>query len=365
MSRTPMTRTNIVIDESALLHNIQCVKNYTPESPIIAMVKANAYGHGMNRVTQVLAPEVDMFGVACLEEAQALRALMPAKPILLAGGVFSPEEWKDVFEGNFEVVIHSFWQIESLLSFKPSFNQVPRKICVWLKIDTGMHRLGFVPEDVLKAYEKLSICPHINQPIGLMTHFACADDESNFMTEKQLQQFKLSVASLPSQKWSLANSAGIIAWPETRHGYIRPGIMLYGISPFDNKIGKDLGLKPVMCLQSHIMTIKICQAGESVGYGATWRASKISRIATVSVGYGDGYPRHISSEAVVWINNRYFPVVGRVSMDMLGIDVSEDAQIQAGDCVELWGTHLPVEQVARFAGTSPYEVLTQVRGRGF
>lgn len=350
-----MSRTKAVINENALLHNIQRVKQFAPNSPIIAMVKANAYGHGMERVSQVLAPEVDMLGVACLQEAQALRKILPKKPILLMGGVFAKEEWAAVFEGNFDVVIHQFWQIEGL----------DTECGVWLKIDTGMHRLGFTPEELPSAYEKLSVSKGI-KPIGFMTHFACADDVSNPMTAQQMERFQSVIECLPKEapkQYSFANSAAIMAWPVSRQGYIRPGIMLYGVSPFVDKTGTDLELKPVMSLQSHIVAIKTCKKDETVGYGAMWRASETCRIAVVAAGYGDGYPRHVSQDAVVWVNGHYLPIVGRVSMDMLVINLLDCLEAKVGDLVELWGENLPVERVARFANTSPYELVTQICSR--
>jgi alanine racemase len=365
------SRTQLVIDDDALLHNTQRVKFFikdcTPPLKIIAMIKANAYGHGAKHVAKIIDSEVDVLGVACLEEGTALRAIIPKKPILLMGGVFSKEDWGRVFEGNFDVVIHSFWQIESLLAFCAEHAFEAHSIDVWLKINSGMHRLGFEKKEAIRAYEVLYACEYINKPLGIMTHFACADDIENPMTQKQIEQFESVVAMLPesfSLKRSLANSAGIMGWPNARQGYVRPGIMLYGISPFANKTGSDLGLKPVMSFLSHVFSIIDCEAEESVGYEAIWRATKKSRIAIIAAGYGDGYPRHVNSEAKVWINNAYYPIVGRVSMDMLAVDVSEGPLVQVGDVVELWGEHLPVEIVASFANTSPYELVTQARSRG-
>lgn len=366
------SRTQLIIDDKALLNNIQRVKFFikdcTPSLPIIAMIKANAYGHGAKHVAKTLDSEVDVFGVACLEEGQSLRVIMPKKPILLMGGVFSKEDWHEVFEGHFDVVIHSLWQVESLLGFcseNRSDEQSP--INVWLKINSGMHRLGFTNSEVIRAYEALNVCDYINKPLGVMTHFACADEIENPMTQKQIDQFESIVSMLPDNvnlKRSLANSAGIIAWPGARQGYVRPGIMLYGVSPFAGKVGSDLGLKPVMSFLSHIFSIINCEKGESVGYSAIWRATKKSRLAIVAAGYGDGYPRHVNANAKVWINNTCYPLVGNVSMDMLVVDISADSSIKIGDVVELWGENLPVENVASFAQTSPYELVTQARARG-
>lgn len=362
-------RTRVIIDQNALRHNVKHVKRCAPNSPIIAMVKAEAYGHGIERIIPTLAPYVSAFGVACLEEAKALRTIEPHKPILLMEGVFAKEDWKIVVESDVDVVFHDFWQVGSFLSLrkKPLLN-------AWIKIDTGMHRLGFKPEDVPAIYAQLSACQQIQKPIGLMTHFACADEINSPMTMNQIALFQQTIQKIADNsnqsniKVSMANSAGVIAWSEshakTNHlNYVRPGIMLYGVSPFADKTGTDLGLKPVMTLQSHINAVKICKKGESIGYGATWRATEDCRIAIVAAGYGDGYPRHVSKEAVVWAENRYLPIVGRISMDMLAIDVSNYPEAKTGRPIELWGEHLPVEQVARFSNTSPYELVTQVCSR--
>ncbi len=374
-------RTRAIVDQSALRYNIEKIKALAPNSPIIAMVKANAYGHGVEKISHTLASYVAAFGVACFKEAKALRALFPYKPIVMLEGVCTKEEWSDVFAHGLDVIFHDFWQVGSFLAHKKK-NTMPA-INAWIKIDTGMHRLGFKPEEVPAIYERLYACDWIAKPIGLMTHFACSDEMDNPMTQNQMDLFKETIQSVLTYsdakfsdapiKISLANSGGILAWPESYSNqlgaytaelnYIRPGIMLYGISPFANKIGTDLGLKPVMTLQSHIIAIKTCKKGESVGYGATWIAPEDTRIAVVSAGYGDGYPRHISKDAVIWMNNHYLPVIGRVSMDMLMIDVSSYPEIRIGDPLELWGEHLPVEHVARFAGASPYELVTQVSER--
>ena len=400
-------RTQIKIDAKALLHNVRRVKYFVPNTRIIAMIKANAYGHGVSSVGQVLAPEVDIFGVACLKEALELQNEMLNKPILLMGGVSSPQEWPVVWSHQFNVVLHQPWQVESLLKFLSKRKKTRKTMSVWVKIDTGMHRLGLLPEEVPEIYERLIQCPLINPSIGFMTHFACADEIKNPLTLQQMRLFDKILKSLAINpehtKRSLANSAGVIAWPET-HGhlslskderyallsniemlggesaenqafdsekqssaqylnYVRPGIMLYGISPFADKMGADFGLRPVMSLKSHIIAIKTCKKSESVGYGATWKAPEDCLIAIVAAGYGDGYPRHISDEAVVWVDGHYLPIVGRVSMDMLAINISSWLEAKIGAAVELWGPHLPVEQVAKFSNTSPYELVSQVTSR--
>lgn len=374
------SRTEIVIDQEALLHNIHCVKHWAPHSKIMAMVKANAYGHGVKKISQILSPEVDAFGVACLQEAIALRAISPHLSIVLMGGVFDETEWKTAFEKQLDVVIHHEKQLKSLFSYLYS-HVTWQKINLWIKIDTGMHRLGFMPEEVPAIYQQLLTCAAICPSIVLMTHFACADEIDNPMNKQQEAVFNQVIHTLfasplvgedarrageggylPIQS-SMANSAAIMTIPSSHRDYVRPGIMLYGISPFADKTGRDLGLKPAMSFLSHVMSVKTCKKGESVGYDATWRATQDSLIAIVAAGYGDGYPRHISSEAVVWSKGYYLPIIGRVSMDMLAIDISSHTDMGVGESVELWGEHLPVERVACFANTSPYELVTQVHKR--
>lgn len=356
-----ISRTHAFIDIDALQHNVHRIKQLAPDIPIIAMVKANAYGHGVERIVPALASEVACFGVACLLEARQLRQLAPHTPILLMAGIFSSDEWAEIFSLQLDVIIHQPWQAESLLSYRPLDNT---RIHVWLKIDTGMHRLGVTQEQLPIVYKTIQQCVHIHMPIRVMTHFSCADETRNPMTLQQMALFQSIIKPLQPQPSivSFANSAAIIAWPQTHAQFIRPGIMLYGVSPFADKTGADLDLKPVMSLRSHIIAIKSCAKGESVGYDATWCATVDSRIAIVCIGYGDGYPRHVNHDAIVWIEGRHYPIVGRVSMDMMTIDISNDADnhIKIGTSVELWGNHLPVEKVAQFAGTSPYELVTQV-----
>lgn len=366
-----ISRTHAFIDMDALKHNICRIQQFAPEAPIIAMVKANAYGHSVERIVPALISKVAGFGVACLLEARQLRQIAPNTPILLMAGIFSSDEWAEIFALQLDVIIHQSWQAESLLSYRALDNT---RINVWLKVDTGMNRLGVAPEQVSAVYTTLQKCPHIHSS-NVMTHFACADETQNPMTIEQTQAFQKIINTLqpPPSIISLGNSAAIMAWPQTHtafahpihSNYVRPGIMLYGISPFADKTGADLDLKPVMSLRSHIISIKSCAKGESVGYDATWRAAVDSRIAIVCIGYGDGYPRHVNSDAVVWIDGHFYPIVGRVSMDMMAIDISSDTehQIHIGTSVECWGNHLPVERVAQFAGTSPYELVTQVSHR--
>ncbi|STX28671.1 alanine racemase [Legionella beliardensis] len=354
-----MTRpTYVQIDKEALLHNLAEIKHYAPGKKIIAMVKANAYGCGLQAVVPVLDGQVYAFGVACAEEAIAIRKLGIASECILFQGIFSADELIAVSQYRLQCVIHQAQQLQWLLA-----NPQPHKIKVWVKINTGMHRLGFAPEQVYSVVEALQNCPWVDAEIGVMTHLACADEPTNPVNQVQLARYhKLK---LPAGKFikSIANSAAIIAIPEAQAEVVRPGIMLYGVSPFLDKSAAQLGLKPVLTFVSAISAIHHYPAGVPIGYGGIWRTKRPSIIGVVAVGYGDGFPRHISSEAHVWINGFVAPIVGRVSMDILTIDLTDYPHAKIGDAVELWGKNIPVESVAKSANTIPYELLCQLSPR--
>ncbi len=350
--------TRIYIDTQALLHNVQRVKEFAPQRKIIAMVKANAYGCGLPVVCKALDGHVDAFGVACMEEALTLRALGIISECILMQGLFSPDELPQFLQYNLQCVIHQMSQLEWIVA-----SPLPKKIKVWVKVDTGMHRLGFAPHEVMHVMQLLQTCPWIDAEIGLMTHFACADEPNHPNNARQLSAFNDLPDFGANIKRSLANSAAIIAWPDMVADVVRPGIMLYGVSPFSHQTGVDLGLKPVMHFQSQITVIHHYPNGAAIGYSGRWICQRNSRIGIVAAGYGDGYPRHIAPDTCVWLNGHYVPVVGRVSMDMLTIDLTDTPDVKVGAQVELWGQHVPVEEVATSAGTIPYELLCQVTQR--
>ena len=350
--------TRVYIDSSAILHNFQRVKQYAPGKKIIAMVKANAYGCGLPVVVSVLDGLVDAFGVACLEEACALRKLGSRTDCILFQGIFSADELPALVELNLQCVVHQACQLKWLLE-KP----LTSKIKVWVKVDTGMHRLGFDPLEVPEVMKALQECPWIDNEIGLISHFANADDPANVSNPLQLKKmielpdFGVNIIR------SMANSAAIIALRESHADVVRPGIMLYGVSPFANQTGCALGLKPVMRLISQVTAIHHYPPHAPIGYGGTWESNKPSTIGIVAIGYGDGYPRHVAPNTPVWIKGNRAPIVGRISMDMLTIDLTDCENVQIGDSVELWGAHVPIEAIAKSAGTIPYELLCQVSSR--
>ncbi len=350
--------TRVDVDTTALLHNVQRVKQCAPNKKIIAMVKANAYGCGVNHVMPVLRRHVDALGVACLEEAQTLNALGYTGECVLFQGVFSSDELPLVSSLKLQCVIHQHHQLAWILE-TPLLN----KIKVWVKVDTGMHRLGFQPSDVVSVMNALLDCPWVDHDIGLMTHLACADDPHNARNHQQLQQFyDLSLTGLNPIR-SIANSAAIMALPKTHADVVRPGIMLYGVSPFPNKTGNELGLIPVMRFVSAVTAIQHYPPNSPIGYGGCWFSDKPSVIGVVAAGYGDGYPRHIKAGTCVWIKGHFVPIVGRVSMDMLTVDLTDCPGIVVGDGVELWGQHVFVEHVAQSSGTIAYELVCQVSPR--
>jgi len=350
--------TRIHINATALLHNVGRVRQFAPEKKIVAMVKANAYGCGLPSVIPVLEGHVDTFGVACLEEALSIRALGCRTDCLLLQGVFSAEEWQYVASQRLQCVIHETRQLQWLLATPLNSN-----IKIWIKINTGMQRLGFFPDELAGVMSALLECPWVDKDIVVMTHLACADEPESKRNQEQLQLF--NNLSLPTRQItrSIANSGAIMALPETHADIVRPGIMLYGISPFINQTGQALGLMPVMHLVSAVSAIHVYPPNSPVGYGGTWQSDKPARIGVVAIGYGDGYPRHISPGTPTSVKGDFAPIVGRVSMDMLTIDLTDRPEVQLGDEVELWGTHVPVEIIAKSAGTIPYELICQVTSR--
>jgi alanine racemase len=348
--------TRAVIDLQVLRHNYQLAQSLAPESKTIPMVKANAYGHGAIKVSQALADIAPAFGVACIEEALELRDAGIKQPVLLLEGAFDAAELKLAATKGFWVMIENHQQKEAIINADLA---VP--LTVWLGVDTGMHRLGFLPGDIAEIYKTLNSSRNISQPIVFTSHFACADDLKNKATLKQIDAFKACAPVTALQ--SLANSAAILAWPKAQREWQRPGYMLYGNSPFAVPQENADQLKPVMSFESAVISLRTIAAGESVGYTANWTAERDSTIATVTVGYGDGYPRNATNGTPVLINGVRCPLVGRVSMDMITVDVTDLREVAIGDKALLWGPELPVNEVASHCDTIGYELLTRMPGR--
>ncbi|MBU3005237.1 alanine racemase [Paraglaciecola arctica] len=352
----------IIIDLAAIQANCRFAQTLAPSSKTVAVVKADAYGHGSVEVTKALESQVDMFAVSCLEEALVLRENGLIKPILLLEGCFDKKELNVAYDNHCELVLHSHLQLTHLLNAT-----LVAPINVWLKIDTGMHRLGISTQDVESTYEKLKASEKVKN-ILLMTHFAYADDLSGNYTARQIRQFEQCIQPIitkAEQKvaLSMANSAGLLAWQQARLDWNRPGIMLYGVSPFDVPQAQADQLIPAMTFESQVIALREVSAGESVGYGCTWKAQRASVIATIAVGYGDGYPRTALSGTPVLINHQRAPLAGRVSMDLISVDVTELTNVQIGDTAQLWGKALSANEVASWAGTSGYELVTRMPRR--
>lgn len=351
-----MTRPlHIQINLGAIVANARLAKQLAPTGQLIGCVKADAYGHGILKVAKVLENEVDAFGVACLDEAKLLRNAGNTKPVLLLEGCFSADELQQAKALDCWTVLHSLEQVEVYAKTKSG----PTNL--WLKLDTGMHRLGFDPSDLSEVLARLT-SQNENLNIHLMTHFACADETGNPFTQYQLNQFAEATKQL-GYPTSLANSAGLLAWPESRSDWNRPGFMLYGVNPLDIETPDTPNLKPAMSLVSEIISIRDLTAGEGVGYNHAWRADKKSRIAVVACGYGDGYPRQARNGTPVLVNGHQAKTIGHIAMDMMMLDVSDLPDVKVGDKVELWGKNLSIAEVAAHSDMSPYELMTRLTSR--
>lgn len=352
-----MTRpTRITISLPALRENLRQVRHMAPTRSVIAMVKANAYGHGLERIAGALT-DAEALGVACCEEGLLLRAAGIKNPVVLMEGLFAGSELDKAVANRFMLVIHHVSQVEMLEK-----QTIRNPLSVWLKIDTGMHRLGFEPSQVLDIYKRLMNCPSVKKPIGLMTHFAESDSPDRAATRQQIEMFN-SITQHLSGPRSLANSAGIIAWPSAHAEWVRPGIMLYGASPFAGHRGVEHHLQPVMSLTSELIAIHHLNKGSRVGYGGTWTCPEDMRVGVVGIGYGDGYPRHAENGTPILVNGRPCSLVGRVSMDMITVDLRTQPEANIADPVLLWGPGLPVEVVAEHSDTTGYELLTRITQR--
>uniref|UniRef100_A0A3B0MH48 Alanine racemase n=1 Tax=Arsenophonus endosymbiont of Trialeurodes vaporariorum TaxID=235567 RepID=A0A3B0MH48_9GAMM len=353
-----MKAATAVIHRRALRHNLQRVREIAPHSRIIAVVKANAYGHGLLETAHTVKDLADSFGVARISEAIALRENGINNPILLLEGFFELAELPIITRHEIDVVVQSIEQLETLEQIK-----LEKPIKVWMKLDTGMHRLGFRPEEAKISYTRLMACQNIQKPINIMSHFSRADEPGlPAATEQQLACFNAFIKDKPGEK-SIAASAGILLWQTSHFDWVRTGIMMYGASPQEGKQGKDFGLLPAMTLKSNLIAIRQHKAGEPVGYGGVWVSEQDTNLGVVVIGYGDGYPRNAPSGTPVLINGRKVPIVGRVSMDMISVDLGIETNDKVGDEAIIWGDLLPVEDVAAYTGVSDYELLTKLTSR--
>lgn len=340
------------IDLAALAHNLRVARRAT-RARILAVVKANAYGHGLLPVARAIG-EADGFALLDVRDAVALREAGFRQPILLLEGYFSHEELPQIVEYELSCVLHQRRQLDWL-------DACPRRkaLSLWLKINSGMNRLGFPPHEVPAVIERLQSHRAVREII-LMTHFAQADESTGISAQLEVFEQVAAPYRLPR---SLANSAALLRYPAAHGDWVRPGIMLYGSSPFPDIDAQQLGLRPVMTLSSEIISVCELKAGDAVGYGATFRAERAMRIGTVACGYADGYPRHAPTGTPILVEGQRTRTLGRVSMDMLAVDLSDLPAAQIGSRVVLWGEGLPVDEVARAAGTVSYELLCALAPR--
>ena len=361
------------INSAALRHNIQLIKSFAPNQKLLAMIKANAYGQGLLPAAHILADQVDGFGVARLREALEIQETGYTGKILLVEGFFDREELLKTLSRRFDSVIHCYEQLELLEQVAKEWEEEQQKgfwkrktkiyfpINVWLKIDTGMHRLGVHPEQVDEFYQRLKKCPLV-ESISFVSHFSRADELDCGYTEKQISTFEQATQAYPEHARSISASSGILYWKQAHYEWVRPGIIMHGISPHYEHI-THLGFQPVMTLSSSLIAVRTHKAGEPVGYGGTWVSSQDTKLGVIAMGYGDGYPRNAPEGTPVLINGRKVPIVGRVSMDMLTVDLGADSQDKVGDEAIFWGKDLLIEEIAEHIGVISYELITKLTPR--
>lgn len=348
--------TKIEINPSALTHNLQRVREFAPNSKIMAMIKANAYGHGTLAVTTGLS-DADGFGLINIDKAIELRKSGIAVKILLLQGCFNAADLNAALEYDLDIVVHNHQQIKYLQQSNSTST-----INIWLKCNTGMNRLGFSAKELPQALEQIQKLPSVKIEC-LMTHFASANTPGSAGFTKQLANFQKIHKLAPELPISLASSAGIINFPEIHGAWVRPGIMLYGGSPLSDTSASELNLLPAMQFSTELISVYNCSAGDSVGYNEAWTCPEAMPIGLATVGYGDGYPRHLPSGTPVLVNNKLVSLIGMVSMDIIALDLRGCADAKLGDPVVLWGDNLAVDAVASLAGTISYELLSQITAR--
>ena len=348
-------KTEALIDLEAIRANHALACELAPKSKTVAVIKADAYGHGMLRVAEALQDVVPAFAVAFLDEALKLRKAGISTPILVLEGVNSTDAIETAVANSLSLVVHSEEQVSLMQQARLS-----KPVSIWLKVDTGMHRLGLPPEQLGTVLERLR--DRACDISVICTHLASADDLTSEVTQQQLEIFETCTSGL-GLPLSIANSAGILAWPESHADWNRPGYMLYGDSPMASDIETARGLQPAMTFRSEIIAIREIAVGEAVGYGGRWTATRPSKIGTIACGYADGYPRHAPNGTPTLVNGHVAPLAGTVSMDMITIDVTEHENAAVGDSVELWGRDVAVSDVAKRSGTIGYELLTGVTSR--
>jgi alanine racemase len=350
-----MRPTRALINPDSLRHNFARVRSYAPLASVMAVIKANGYGHGLVWTAKTLR-DAGAFGVASVEDGVLLRDAGIKQPICLLEGFFHPEELPALVRYQLSSVVHhesQLWDLEHAGKLEP--------IDVWVKVDTGMHRIGFPPESVPDVIKRLKICMAVGR-VRVMSHFPTADNRFDSATPNQVRTFDDMTLNLNVER-SLANSAGVVNWPSSHFEWVRPGIMLYGATPMIGVSAAELGLKPVMTLTSELIAVNPRRKGEAIGYGGDWVCPEDMPVGVVAIGYGDGYPRHAPPGTPVLVNGARVPIIGRVSMDMITVDLRDLPDAKVGDAVELWGAGLPIDEIAALSGTIAYELLCCVTAR--
>lgn len=348
-----MREARVSLSSQALRHNLKRVREFAPDSHVLAMVKADAYGHGLAFALNALQ-DADALGVAFFKEAREIRALGHTQPIVLIEGAFSQGEWLEATMIHAQCVIHQDCQLQWALE------HVITHTTVWLKVNTGMNRLGFAPDKAFAAAEQLRAAGY---DLILTMHFANADELNHSLNQTQIDTFLTLKKQLDPIKASLCNSAALMQWPQLHFDWVRPGIMLYGSSPFVDCSAIQLGLKPVMTLTAQLIAIHALPVGAAVGYGSSFLTTRATQLGVIAMGYGDGYPRVVNN-AKVHIDGQNVPIVGRISMDMLTVDLTDLATMPALTTeVILWGNDLDVDDAAKAAGTISYELFTRLSMR--
>ena len=347
-----MSRTTVAtIHLGALRHNLTRIRELAAPAKVMAVVKADAYGHGLERVARALDGAADAFAVASLGDGLRLRAAGHRQRIVVLSG---PDQAGDIAEMQrlgLDAAIHHESQLYWLSEASPTRG----RLRVWLKVDSGMHRLGFAPEQAVAVHTQLATMPGIDPDIGLMTHFAESEVFDGERTRLQIERFRAATRGLSGPR-SLSKSAGVLGWPDAREDWVRTGGLLYGLSVVDGKSGADFGFRPAMTLSTRLIAINTIRRGERIGYNGLWECPEDMPVGVAAVGYGDGYPRSAVAGTPVLVGNRSVPLIGRVSMDLITLDLREAPEARVGDRVMLWGPELPVEWVAAQSGTISYDL---------
>lgn len=350
-------KTRAIIHTAALANNLALIHAVAPSNPVLAIVKADAYGHGATGLLSTVVQHSDALAVARLEEAKVLRDAHYVGRMILMCGVSNTAELSAAIALQLDIVVHDPAHLSLLAAYD---YRAPHKTHLWLKMDSSMHRLGFCPEHYAKAFQQLRALSWRGEIIG-MTHFSCADEPEKNITAEQIHCYSQHTRNLALDNHSLANSAGILAWPTAHRGWLRPGLMMYGINPLEKSLQV---LQPVMQLEAQIIATRTIPAGETTGYNQRWCAERDSLVAFVAAGYADGYPITALNNSAVGFNGQRAPVIGRVSMDTLAIDCTDLFEKPVvDDYVELWGNTIAISEVAKAAGSIPYQLLTSVSSR--